>query len=297
MAEIGGVREGHIGNRAGDSLKIHQPAHHLHSDSDSDDDHEFYGNPESNIAAFTADSVKHAQLIREGRLGTMAADSLKINQPAEHSQNKFSFHNFGFHATPFSDILNAFVTMKDSYNAAMAEYEAGHKSAEGTKKKRKSKDHVNMFNIKEFQKTQAKTRTNHKISQFRVSEPKWDMSAPDEQLLKALYRSYESDPTGKRIFNLARDEAKGAKPWRPTESDKDIPLPPISSLSPTFQKMLLDHIDAVVAQVEEEYAKLPAKTQAQNEIKAGVGADLANLRRRQEELHRDAKAAKSQGKA
>lgn len=292
MAQINGVREGQIGKLAADSVKIRQPAHHINSDSDSDDDHEFYGNPESNIAAFTADSVKQAKIIREGHLGSMAADSMKIQQPAEHHEkSKFSFYNFGFHPTPFSDLMKSINTMRESYNQSVAAYEAGHKPKSPTK--RKSKERSNMFDIKEFQKTQAKLHTNHKISRFREAPPKWDMSAPDEELLKALYRSCESDPTGQRIFNLARDEAKGVKPWLPAEADRDIPLPPIASLSPTFQRMLLDHIDAVVAQVEAEYAKMPAKTQTQNEAKAKVGADLANLRRRQRELHSQAKEGKS----
>jgi hypothetical protein len=281
-----------IANMAADSTKIHQPAHHTHSDSDSDDDHEFYGNPESNIAAFAKDSVKHAASIRDGRLGSVAADSLKVQQPVAHHEHHsaFSFHNFGFHATPFTDIMNSINTMRNSYNEAQAAYDAQNKPKK-TKKRNKdgSKEGPKMFfDIKEFQKTQANTKTNKKISQFRETALKWDLSAPDEQLLKALYRTAESDPSGKRIFNLARDEAKGATPWKPTEADRDLEVPPISTLSPSFQKMLLDHIDSVVARVEAEYAKMPAKTQAQSEIKAGVGADLANLRRRQQELHSQA---------
>jgi hypothetical protein len=285
MAEINGVRESSVGKLAADSVKIRQPAHHCHSDSDSDDDHHFYGNPESNIAAFTADSVKQARLMREGHLGNIAADSLKVAQPAQHhtAQSKFTFHNFGFHPTPFSDLMKSINTMREAYNDTAAAYEAAHKPKK-THAKKKSKDGSNVFDIKEFQKTQAKLHTNHTISKFREAPPKWDLSAPDEQLLKALWRSCESDPTGKKIFNLGREEAKGATPWRPAESDKDIPIPPITSLSPSFQKMLLDHMDAVVANVEEEYARMPAKTQAQSEAKAKVGADLANLRRRQLEL-------------
>jgi hypothetical protein len=284
------IRDG-LENMAADSVKISQPAHHTHSDSDSDDDHEFYGNPESNIAAFAKDSVKNANSIREGHLGKMATDSLKVHQPAPHQEHHstFSFHNFGFHATPFTDIMNSINTMRNSYNEAQAAYEAQNKPKKTKRKSKDGKDGPKMFfDIKEFQKTQANTKTNKKISQFRETALKWDLSAPDEQLLKALWRSAESDPTGKRIFNLSRDEAKGATPWKPTEVDRDLEVPPISTLSPSFQKMLLDHIDSVVARVEAEYAKMPAKTQAQNELKAGVGADLANLRRQQEQLHSQA---------
>ena len=269
--------------------KIENYEHH-DSDSDSEDDHEFYGNPESTVGAFAKDSMKTGHHLGESHLGSMAADSLKIHQPAPHTGSKFSFHNFGFHPTPFTDLLKTFTTMRNSYSEAQAAYESEHQATKARSRspKRKSRDSGNkLFNIKEFQKTQSKTRKNHKISQFRETSPKWDMSAPDEQLLKALYRSCDSDPTGRRIFNLSRDEAKGTKPWRPTETDKDIPIPHITTLSPSFQKMLLKHIDHIVKQVEEEYKNLPEKTQVQSEIKAGVGADLANLRRRRQELYND----------
>lgn len=295
-------------------------------DSDSDDDHLFYGNPESNIAHFTADSMKRGNLMREGHIqhhgigdiaadslkignkaseghiGDLAMDSLKVSQPAPH--HKFTFHNFGFHPVPFSDLMSTFVTMRESYSNTKAVYEATHpkskhkKTGTGPSKTRTTTTGTNIFDIKDFQKTQAKTHSNHKISRFREAPLQWDMSAPDERLLKELYRSYESDPSGKRIFDLARDETKGATPWRPAEFDKDIAMPSLNSLSPPFQKMLLNHMDAVVAQVQAEYEKLPCKTQAQGNIKAGVGADLANLRRKRDILRKDIqKSSGSQSEA
>lgn len=280
------------------------------SDSDSDDDHFFYGDAESNIAYITADSLKRANAFRESHIGELAADSLKVGkvvreshigeiandsmkvpQPAEH--HKFSFYNFGFHPTPFTDLMNTFVTMRNSYNQTKAAYEATRKEGNlhlSTGKsvcKKRSGNYTNVFDIKEFQKTQSKMKTNHKISRFREAPLKWDMSAPDERLLKELYRTCESDPSGKRIFDLSRDGAKGATPWRPAEFDKDIAPPSITSLSPPFQKMVMQHMDTVVAQVEAEYAKMPAKTQAQSEVKARVGADLANLVRKREIIRRE----------
>ena len=280
-------------------------------DSDSDDDHVFYGEAEveSNIAYIKAesakresmvkeghigeiagDSMKVGNLTREGHIGLLATDSMKVTQPAAH-HDKFSFHNFGFHPTPFSDLMSTIVTMRDSYNQNKAAYESTHKknniSKTGNVKEKKATNYINVFDIRDFQKTQAKTHSNHKISRFREAPLKWDMSTHDERLLKELYRSAESDPSGKRIFDLARDEAKGAKPWRPAEFDKDIAPPALTSLSPPFQQMLLHHMDSVVAQVEAEYERLPAKTQAQSELKAKVGADLANLRRKRDILRKD----------
>lgn len=284
---------------------------HLNHDSDSDEDDPAYWHPgnhldtlaadsikqvnhvrESRIGRIAADSMKHPHIARESHIGSIATDSMKIAQPAHHhheDHSKFSFHNFGFHPTPFTDLLKAINTMRESYNASSAEYEALHRhqhSQKGSGTVSKTRKATGQFDIKEFQKTQAATRTNHKISQFREQQLKWDMSAPDAELLKELYRTYESDPTGKRIFNLSRDEAKGATPWRPAEFDKDIAAPDISALSPTFQKMLLQHIDSVVAQVQAEYDRLPQNTQAQSEVKAKVGADLANLKRRQSQLYK-----------
>lgn len=285
---------------------------HQHRDSDSDEDDPDYWHPgnhldtmtadsvkqinhvqESRIGKLAADSMKHPHILRESRIGNIAMDSMKVSQPAPHhheAESKFSFHNFGFHPTPFTDLLKTINTMRESYNASCAEFEAQHKKpnkkkGSGTGSKNKASG-PGLFDIKDFQKTQAMTRTNHKISQFREKPLKWDMSAPDAELLKELYRSYESDPTGKRIFNLSRDEAKGASPWRPAEFDKDIAPPDINTLSPTFQKMLLQHMDSVVEQVQSEYDRLPQNTQAQSEAKARVGADLANLRRRREELRK-----------
>lgn len=280
-------------------------------DSDSDDDHLFYNEAEveSNIAYIKAesafrenlvkeghigeiagDSMKVGNMVREGHIGQLATDSMKVAQPAAH-HNKFSFHNFGFHPTPFSDLMSTIVTMRDSYNQNKTAYESTHKKSQlskaGKPREKKTTNYINVFDIKDFQKTQAKTHSNHKISRFREAPLKWDMSTHDERLLKELYRTAESDPSGRRIFDLARDEAKGATPWRPAEFDKDIAPPSLTSLSPPFQQMLLHHMDSVVAQVEAEYERLPSKTQAQGEIKAGVGADLANLLRKRDLLRKD----------
>jgi hypothetical protein len=259
-----------------------------HHDSDSDD--EYYKDAENNIAHFVGLSAKLAE-VKESNVGNIATDSLKVAQPAESHYSGFSFHNFGFHPTPFTDLMNCMVTMRNSYNESMAAYNQQKQSSHSKTKTKGTtrKSHTGekqMFNIVDFQKTQEKTRTNHKISQFREAPLKWDMSAPDERLLKQLYRTYQSDASGKRIFNLSRDEAKGATPWKPAEFDKDFTPPPLSSLSPTFQKMVMDHLDSVIAQVEAEYERLPEKNQAQSEKKAKVGADLANLRRNREDLRR-----------
>jgi len=283
-------------------------------DSDSDDDHLFYNETEveSNIAYIKAesakrenlvkeghigeiagDSMKVGNMVREGHIGQIATDSTKVTQPAAH--HKFSFHNFGFHPTPFSDLMSTIVTMRDSYNQNKTAYDATHKkthlSKTGKPREKKATNYINIFDIKDFQKTQAKTHSNHKISRFREAPLKWDMSTHDERLLKELYRTAESDPSGRRIFDLARDEAKGATPWRPAEFDKDIAPPSLTALSPPFQQMLLHHMDSVVAQVEAEYERLPSKTQAQGEIKAGVGADLANLMRKRDLLRKDLQRA------
>jgi hypothetical protein len=143
----------------------------------------------------------------------------------------------------------------------------------------------NRFSIKDFQKTHFDTnKKNHTISQFKEKPIIWDASAPDKELMDSLYRIPQSDPSGKLILSLSRDEAKGVKAWKQPEKDRDFGYPDANSYSDSFRNQLIKHMEQVVKQVEQEYKKLPEKTAAQSNLKASVGADLNNLMRKQEAI-------------
>lgn len=205
-------------------------------------------------------------------------------------EQKFSFHNFGMHGTPFHELLESMTTLNNMYkrNTSPVENSITKPQSVSPMKKKGKKDTVpNMFSIKDYQKTQSKCHKNRKISQFREAPLKWDISVyPNERIMKELYRTPVADSSGTSIRNLARDEAKGAKPWKAAEFDKDLPPPSIDHCSPTFQKMLLDHMDHVVDQVQKEYEKLPQNTPTENDIKVGVRADLDILIRKRLEIRK-----------
>jgi hypothetical protein len=54
----------------------------------------------------------------------------------------------------------------------------------------------------------------HNIAQFKVKPLPWDGSfGLSKELDAAVHRVPWSDPTGKRIFSLSREEPKGVKTW------------------------------------------------------------------------------------
>mmetsp|Transcript_10120 Transcript_10120/g.16626 ORF Transcript_10120/g.16626 Transcript_10120/m.16626 type:complete len:310 (+) Transcript_10120:17-946(+) len=254
-------------------------------DSDSDDDDEFYGNgvPESNIASLAQDSalLNPDEKFRQDGIDLKGVDSIKDEQPV----TKFTFHDFGHSETSFEQVMSSMVTMRNSigYQSTYS-LEFAPKTGKGKKESKPQPIPRGSFDVAEFQRTMEKSNRNTRISQFRPKPPKWDMSAPDEALLKELWRTCDSDPTGRRIFDLGRDLAKDATPWKPGEFDKDILPPNIAALSPSFQAMLVDHLDAVIARTQAEYDKMPAKTIAQGELKSNVGADLATWTRERESI-------------
>lgn len=213
----------------------------------------------------------------------------------------FTFYEYGFHG--IADSLHQFADtfqhlgqslsdslhrMHESYDKLSSEY-----SRNQAKKRTKSpqkRSSENIFDIREYQRTleRSKLRTGTSIARFRPQEGRWDGSFyVTKEVQDQLYRTPCRDPTGKLIFSLARDEAKGVKPWITPQPNQDIPEPSFASCSSSYQKMVLRYIDEVIAKVEREYKAMPENTQDRSTLKAKVGADLDNFRRKREELRGD----------
>lgn len=210
----------------------------------------------------------------------------------------FTFYNFGYHLIPFHDILDSFYSLRKTYfshqkkssSGSIADSKGDRASVTSSKK---------AFDIDEFQRTKEMERLNGKmtkISRFRPDEPKWDRtSTPDKTLLNTLYRTPDSDPSGKVIFSVVRDEAKDATPWKPPARDRDLPVPTLDKCNPRLQLQILSHMNETIAKVEKEYAKMPCTTQAESTLRANMGADLDNLKRQRDQLLRHMKKKKHSG--
>ena len=215
------------------------------------------------------------------------------NLTVDHSdlkgvEKKFAFYNFGGDDVPFDSILRTIKTLPNEFQYMSDNYHnISRKQSSSLLSNNQNNNQLdyNRFSIKDFQKTHFDTnKKNHTISQFKEKPIIWDASAPDKELMDSLYRIPQSDPSGKLILSLSRDEAKGVKAWKQPEKDRDFGYPDANSYSDSFRHQLIKHMEQVVKQVEQEHKKLPEKTQAQSNLKASVGADLNDLRRKQEAI-------------
>lgn len=229
----------------------------------------------------------------------------------------FTFHEFGLPAQdtePFESLLHALgqsLSLQRTKRTASRTARREDRGREGEEVQGKGKERereersgevrdwvvdglgerTKSFSINDFQRTQEVTKKGRgglggtgggfKISQFRLPpvEVNWDASFfPDKKLLRSLYRIPCSDPSGKVIRGVAREEAQGVTPWVPPE--KDRLLPPVSPrlCSHTFQRHLLDHLETTIERLQREYDALPANTQELQHRKANAGADLNNLK-------------------
>lgn len=148
----------------------------------------------------------------------------------------------------------------------------------------------NIFDVRDFQKTQEREKltTSTKISRFRPKSPTWDGSFfISKNVQEQLYRVPCRDPTGKTIFSLDREQAKGVPAWKTPNSGKDLDPPSFTSCSESYQRMVLRFMDEVIDKVEREYRSMPENSQAKVNLKARAGADLNNLKQERERLLRD----------
>jgi hypothetical protein len=129
-------------------------------------------------------------------------------------------------------------------------------------------------------------KQDHSIARFRTPEPKWDKSPHTaEPLLKSLYRIPDFDCTGKHVFSLGREEAKGCVTWVPPEADRSIPPVTPQACTASFQAILAKHLESTVVGVDNDVGMLPARTEKERNIKARAGADLFNLQQTMHRLH------------
>lgn len=148
----------------------------------------------------------------------------------------------------------------------------------------------NIFDVRDFQKTQEREKltTSTKITRFRPKSPTWDGSFfISKNVQDQLYRVPCRDPSGKTIFSLDREQAKGVPAWKTPNSGKDLDPPSFTSCSESYQQMVLRFMDEVIDKVEREYRSMPENSQAKVNMKARAGADLNNLKQERERLHRD----------
>ena len=210
--------------------------------------------------------------------------------PSKTSDHHFNFYDhLHFNFAPFHDILSSINTLRAAYKQHKDDLAASDEKMHSSSLKKKSQ--VKLFDIREYQKTMHDTsnpkKLNHTISKFRLDEPRWDGTAvPSPELEKELYRTPVADSSGTVIKSLGRDLAKGKK-WAPPEYDRDLPEPTFANCSDSRKRIVLQHMDEVIAKVEVEYKKMKADTQDKSSIKARIGADLNELKRKRERLLRE----------
>lgn len=197
--------------------------------------------------------------------------------------------------TPLHDILDSFKTLKTAYHQHKEESQGidiksrSHKHHHNNNNN--SNNNTKTFDIRTYQRTLFDSsnpkKLNHTIAKFRLDEAKWDGTAvPSDELQKELYRTPVPDCSGTVIKSLARDLAKGKK-WAPPEYDRDLPEPTFANCSASRQRIVLQHMDDVIAKVGVEYNKMKADTQDKSSLKARIGADLNDLKRKRERLLRE----------
>lgn len=201
-------------------------------------------------------------------------------------ERPFKFCEFGVHPVPFTELLDHLSEQKYEYQEKIKRHPP-----------RKPKP-VKTFDIRAYQQaTNEHDMTMSKtIARFHPVEAKWEgTKTPDEQMLKDLYRIPFRDPTGKMIFSLSRDEAKGCKVWKKPEPARDIPAPTFAQCSLTFQIQALKVLEESIQHVEEEYKHLPSNSVARSTYKAKVGADLNNLKLEREKILQEIQEAQAAG--
>jgi hypothetical protein len=225
--------------------------------------------------------------------------------PTHQFEKHFNFYDhLHLNFAPFHDILDSFKTLKSAYDHHKEESKLAdsriraltksHKTSSTGSSFRNNQNTNNNskgFDIRTYQSTMFDPRTskknNHTIAKFRLDEPRWDGTAvPSDELQKELYRIPIADSSGTVIKSLARDLAKGKK-WAPPESDRDLPEPTFANCSESRQRIVLKHMEDVIDKVEIEYSKMKADTQDKSSLKARIGADLNDLKRKRERLVRE----------
>jgi len=214
-------------------------------------------------------------------------EDMALTYNNSNMERSFKFYEFGTedeknnNTIPFHEILTQLTEQKEKYH---------HQTRKHGSPKNNKKPMIKTFDIREYQKTMIQTdlTMSKTISRFHPKEAKWEgTKTPDEQMLKDIYRIPCRDPTGKMIFSLARDEAKGCKIWKKPEPDRDIPPPTFAQCSLTFQIQALKSMDEAIGKVEEEYHRLPSNSIAKSTYKSKVGADLNNLKLEREHIVQD----------
>ena len=129
---------------------------------------------------------------------------------------------------------------------------------------------------KPTQKAESKPyhKVDHSIAQFHYSVPKWDGSFNmDPELAKTIHRTPVSDPSGKKIFSLQRDMAKGVAPWKPGPQDRDFP----ESINVGHADHVIHHLTTVAHNIEVEYNQIPTTNERCRTYKASLGSDLYRI--------------------
>ena len=133
------------------------------------------------------------------------------------------------------------------------------------------------------------------IARFRPKPPKWEKSLhTDPELEKSLYRIPCFDCTGKNFASLGRETPKGVPTWNPVEVDRNLPPLTSGSCSETFRHQLVKHIDKAVQVVDDEYIRMPTRTERERNMKARAGADLFNLQQTRERILREEAEAEAE---
>ncbi len=222
----------------------------------------------------------------------------------------FHFYDYDYNESKILDVLQSIKTLRTEYHSSLLDApSSGSFKTMGTMASgsvsiatslspgKKTKSGTATFNIKEYQKTMydpylnIKSATNT-IARFKPAPPKWDGTAfPSNELLKSIYRIPVADPSGKVITSLGRDLATGVKPWRPPESDRELPIPTVGNCSEARKRNLLSHMDFVIAKVEKDYNQMKGDTAQRSRIKAQIGADLNDLKREKEKLLKEFEAS------
>jgi hypothetical protein len=241
-------------------------------------------------------------------------DPLEFQVTVVPANTAFHFYDNDYNESKIQDILEALHTSRNSYVAASRS--ARTHTRTGTQK-RPNKHHgdengdflstgtlilptpdpnttttTKTFNIRDYQRTlhdpHSRTAPSVTIARFRTYNPKWDSAAcPSKEVLNTLYRTAQSDPSGHKITNLGRDEARGVRPWQPPEADRELPVPTVVNCSDRRKQNLLAHMNRVIERVDAELKSMKAETNEKSQLKARVGADLNNLKMERDKLVRD----------
>lgn len=156
--------------------------------------------------------------------------------------------------------------------------------------KTKTAQALQMTLLSTLESSKRAPKVDHTIRKFRTlaMTNKFDTSfGLSESLKKELYRSLGGDTSGQRIFNLGRELARDARPWKPGPSDRDFGNPSFDVCTESFLDVLQEHLHSVVANVEQEYkglVKSSGATERERIRKSNVYASLHQLKETQEKV-------------